>query len=100
MGGRHTEFVGFNTLDLFARQCLDDPDVNKTIDYLFVGQGTAEAQARWAHAALRCTRLCSITQELSPGYVVGRAVRVQTLSPSKLPKCMRLQKTVDTEFLL
>jgi len=58
MGGRHTIFVGFNSLDLFAnfgvlsagdndpenvfKKFLNDPDVNKKIDYLFVGQGTAE----------------------------------------------------------
>jgi len=58
MGGRHTAFVGFNNLDLFANfgvlsagdpdsekvfaTFLNDPDVNKKVDYLFVGQGTAE----------------------------------------------------------
>jgi enterochelin esterase-like enzyme len=58
MGGRHTIFVGFNSLDLFANfgvlsagdnnpenvfsKFLNDPDVNKKIDYLFVGQGTVE----------------------------------------------------------
>jgi enterochelin esterase family protein len=58
MGGRHTIFVGFNSLDLFANfgvlsagdtncetvfaKFLNDPDANKKIDYLFVGQGTAE----------------------------------------------------------
>ena len=61
MGGRHTMFVGFNSLDLFASfgvlsagdvdseaaipTFLNDPDVNKKVDYLFVGQGTAEANA-------------------------------------------------------
>ena len=56
MGGRHTQFVGFNSLDLFANfgvlsagdvdseksiaKFLNDPNVNKKIDYLFVGQGT------------------------------------------------------------
>jgi enterochelin esterase-like enzyme len=59
MGGRHTAFVGFNSLDLFANfgvlsagdvdsekvfaKFLNDPDVNKKVDYLFVGQGTLEA---------------------------------------------------------
>jgi enterochelin esterase family protein len=60
MGGRHTMFVGFNSLDLFgsfgvlsagdvdAEQSLasflGDPDVNDKIDYLFLGQGTKEAE--------------------------------------------------------
>lgn len=58
MGGRHTIFCGFNSLDLFGsfgvlsagdQNCekslekfLNDPDVNKKVDYLFVGQGTLE----------------------------------------------------------
>jgi para-nitrobenzyl esterase len=62
MGGRHTMFVGFNSLDLFASfgvlsagdpdaekslaRFLSTPDVNGKIDYLFVGQGTAEAGGR------------------------------------------------------
>jgi enterochelin esterase family protein len=59
MGGRHTQFVGFECLDLFSSfavqsagdvdsektsaKFLNDPDVNKKVDYLFVGQGTHEA---------------------------------------------------------
>ena len=62
MGGRHTMFTGFNSLDLFASfgvlsagdvdaekslaRFLSTPDVNRKIDYLFVGQGTAEAEGR------------------------------------------------------
>jgi enterochelin esterase family protein len=62
MGGRHTMFVGFNSLDLFASfgvlsagdvdseksvaKFLNDPDANQKIDYLFVGQGTEEAAGR------------------------------------------------------
>ena len=62
MGGRHTIFVGFNSLDLFANfgvlsagdvnsektfeAFLNDPDVNNKVDYLFVGQGTEEAKSR------------------------------------------------------
>ena len=58
MGGRHTMFVGFNSLDLFANfgvlsggdfeteksfaKFLNTPDVNAKIDYLFVGLGTRE----------------------------------------------------------
>lgn len=60
MGGRHTIFVGFNALDLFASfgvlsagdpnpeqslaTFLGDPEVNQKIDYLFVGLGSAEAE--------------------------------------------------------
>lgn len=58
MGGRHTQFVGFKCLDLFASfgilsagdvntektsaAFLNDPAVNQKLDYLFVGQGTHE----------------------------------------------------------
>ncbi len=58
MGGRHTMFVGFNSLDLFGNfgvlsagdtdcekslaKFLNDPDVNAKLDYLFVGLGSAE----------------------------------------------------------
>ena len=60
MGGRHSMFIGFRSLDLFAnfgilsagdpnaetslKDFLNDPDVNSKVDYLFVGQGTHEAQ--------------------------------------------------------
>ncbi len=70
MGGRHTMFVGFNSLDLFASfgvlsagdvdcekslaKFLNDPDVNKKIDYLFVGQGALEAEGRMGE---RCVAL-------------------------------------------
>ena len=59
MGGRHSMFIGFRSLDLFANfgilsagdveaetsleTFLTDPDVNEKVDYLFVGQGTKEA---------------------------------------------------------
>lgn len=70
MGGRHTMFVGFRSLDLFGSfgvlsagdtssetsiaAFLNDPDVNKKVDYLFVGQGTVEAQGRMG---ARCVAL-------------------------------------------
>ncbi|MBW8242713.1 hypothetical protein K1F50_07855 [Muricauda oceani] len=60
MGGRHSMFVGFRSLDLFANfgilsagdttaettlsQFLNDPEINNKVDYLFVGQGTKEAE--------------------------------------------------------
>jgi enterochelin esterase family protein len=63
MGGRHTMFVGFNSLDLFASfgvlsagdveaekslaAFLNTPDLDRKIEYLFVGQGTAEAEGRF-----------------------------------------------------
>ena len=62
MGGRHTMYCGFNSLDLFGSfgvlsaghtdseealsDFLNDPTVNDKIDYLFVGQGDLEAQGR------------------------------------------------------
>jgi enterochelin esterase-like enzyme len=62
MGGRHTMFVGLNSLDLFRSfgvlsagdedaetsmtKFLNDPTVNKKIDYLFLGEGTVEQQGR------------------------------------------------------
>lgn len=60
MGGRHSMFVGFRSLDLFAsfgilsagdvdaekslEKFLNDPQVNRKVAYLFVGQGTEEAK--------------------------------------------------------
>ncbi|WP_232835107.1 esterase [Pleomorphovibrio marinus] len=60
MGGRHSMFIGFRSLDLFANfgilsagdvdaettlaDFLNDPEVNQKVDYLFVGQGTEEAK--------------------------------------------------------
>ncbi|KAA2218851.1 esterase [Maribacter flavus] len=60
MGGRHSMFIGFRSLDLFAnfgilsagdtdaetslKDFLNDPNVNDKVDYLFVGQGTKEAE--------------------------------------------------------
>jgi len=59
MGGRHSMFVGFRSLDLFAnfgilsagdvdaetslKSFLNDPEISEKVDYLFVGQGTEEA---------------------------------------------------------
>jgi len=60
MGGRHSMFIGFRSLDLFAnfgilsagdtdpetslKAFLNTPNVNNSIEYLFVGQGTKEAE--------------------------------------------------------
>lgn len=59
MGGRHSMFIGFRSLDLFAnfgilsagdenpetsiKEFLNDPKVNDKVDYLFIGQGSREA---------------------------------------------------------
>ncbi len=59
MGGRHSMIIGFRSLDLFAnfgilsagdanaetilKDFLNDPQVHTKVDYLFVGQGTKEA---------------------------------------------------------
>ena len=61
MGGRHTQLVGFKCLDLVSSfgclssgdpdtekssaTFLNDPDVNKKVDYLLVAQGTHEVNA-------------------------------------------------------
>jgi len=60
MGGRHSQLVGFKCLDLFSSfgilsagdpesekstpEFLNDPDINKKVDYLLVGLGTHENQ--------------------------------------------------------
>jgi len=62
MGGRHAQIVGFRCLDLFASfgilsagdpesekstpEFLNDPDINKKVDYLLVGLGTHENQPK------------------------------------------------------
>jgi len=86
MGGRHTMFVGFNSLDLFASfgvlsagdvdaekslaKFLNDPDANQKIDYLFVGQGTLEAQGRMGE---RCVALHKALEnhKITHEYYVG-----------------------------
>jgi enterochelin esterase-like enzyme len=86
MGGRHTMFVGFNSLDLFASfgvlsagdmdsekslaKFLNDPDVNNKIDYLFVGQGTEEASGRMGD---RCVALHKALEkhDITHEYYVG-----------------------------
>lgn len=86
MGGRHTQFIGFNSLDLFANfgvlsagdvdsekvsaKFLNDPDVNKKVDYLFVGQGTEEANVRMGE---RCVALHKALEhhKVTHEYYVG-----------------------------
>lgn len=86
MGGRHTAFVGFNSLDLFASfgvlsagdvdseksfsKFLNDPDVNKKVDYLFVGQGTLENEGA---LGARCAALhqALVNHNITHEYYVG-----------------------------
>jgi enterochelin esterase family protein len=86
MGGRHTLFVGFNSLDLFGSfgvlsagdvdsettiaKFLNDPTVNKKVDYLFVGQGTVEAAGRMG---ARCLALheALLKHNIKHEYYVG-----------------------------
>ncbi|WP_228486400.1 esterase [Paludibaculum fermentans] len=86
MGGRHTQFVGFNSLDLFASfgvlsagdtdsektssKFLNDPDVNRKVAYLFVGQGTGEANERIGE---RCVALhqALLNHKIVHEYYVG-----------------------------
>jgi enterochelin esterase family protein len=81
MGGRHTQFVGFNSLDLFANfrvlsagdvdtektiaRFLNDPDLNKKVDYLFVGQGAEEASGRMGERVVALHNACSIIRSLT-----------------------------------
>jgi enterochelin esterase family protein len=86
MGGRHAMFVGFRSLDLFASfgvlsagdvdaeqslaGFLADPDVDAKVDYLFVGQGTAEAEGRLGE---RCVALhqALVNHGVEHEYYVG-----------------------------
>jgi enterochelin esterase family protein len=86
MGGRHTMFVGLNSLDLFAnfgvlsagdndsesviKTFLNDPDANKKVDYLFVGQGTEEANGQMG---TRCVALHNalLNHKITHEYYVG-----------------------------
>jgi enterochelin esterase family protein len=86
MGGRHTMFVGLNSLDLFGSfgvlsagdvdsenaipKFLNDPDANKKVDYLFVGQGTYEANAA---LGARCVALhqALLKHNIKHEYYVG-----------------------------
>ena len=86
MGGRHTQFIGFNSLDLFGSfgvlsagdvdsetsiaKFLNDPKVNEKIDYLFVGQGTMEAKGRMGE---RCVALheALLRHNIKHDYYVG-----------------------------
>lgn len=86
MGGRHTMFVGFNSLDLFASfgvlsagdmepeksltTFLATSGVNDKVDYLFLGQGSGEATGR---LGARCVALHQAleTHHITHEYYVG-----------------------------
>jgi enterochelin esterase family protein len=84
MGGRHTQFVGFKCLDLFSSfgvlsagdvdtektsaDFLNDPEVNKKVDYLFVGQGTHEEKPGTRTVALRDAL---VRHKIKHDYYVG-----------------------------
>jgi len=86
MGGRHTMFVGFNSLDLFANfgvlsagdvnsetslaAFLNTPDVNPKIDYLFVGLGTLEAAGRFGERSEKL-REALVKHGIEHEYYVG-----------------------------
>ena len=86
MGGRHTMFVGFKSLDLFGSfgvlsagdvdsekslaSFLNDPEANRKVNYLFVGQGTEEAKGRMGE---RCVALhdALTRHQITHEYYVG-----------------------------
>jgi enterochelin esterase family protein len=84
MGGRHVQFVGFKSLDLFSSfgilsagdtntektsaEFLNTPDVNAKIDYLFVGQGTHEERPGTRTVALRDAL---VEHQIKHEYYVG-----------------------------
>lgn len=88
MGGRHSMFIGFRSLDLFAnfgilsagdtepetslKHFLNDPKVNEKVDYLFVGQGTKEAEGFFN---LRCQALVDALEKhgIEHDYYIGGA---------------------------
>jgi enterochelin esterase family protein len=81
MGGRHSMFIGFRSLDLFANfgilsagdtdaetslaSFLNDPNVNNKVDYLFIGQGTEEAKGFFSR---RVDGLCKALDNHSIEY--------------------------------
>lgn len=87
MGGRHSMFIGFRSLDLFAnfgilsagdveaettlKQFLTDPTVNDKVDYLFVGQGTEEAKGFMGTRAVALHEALNSHQVKHEYYVGG-----------------------------
>lgn len=86
MGGRHTMYVGLNSLDLFASfgvlsagdtdpetslaDFLATPDVNEKIAYLFVGLGSIEAAGRFGERSENLRRAL-LKHGIEHEYYVG-----------------------------
>ncbi len=86
MGGRHSMFIGFRSLDLFANfgilsageveaetvlsDFLNDPDVNDKVDYLFVGQGTEEAKG-FFNARVQALHEALVNHQIEHEYYEG-----------------------------
>jgi enterochelin esterase family protein len=86
MGGRHTMFVGFNSLDLFGNfgvlsagdpdtekslaKFLNDRDANRKIGYLFVGLGTGESKGRMGERS-EALRQALVKHDIKHEYYVG-----------------------------
>lgn len=86
MGGRHSMFIGFRSLDLFANfgilsagdtdaetslsHFLNDPEVNNKVDYLFVGQGTKEAES-FFNQRVQGLRVALTNHDIEHEYYVG-----------------------------
>ncbi len=86
MGGRHAMYIGFRSLDLFGSfgilsagdvnaetsiaYFLNDPEVNRKVDYLFVGQGKEEANGFMGN---RCVALheALTNHNIEHDYYVG-----------------------------
>lgn len=86
MGGRHSMYIGFRSLDLFANfgilsagdsnaetslsYFLTDTSVNEKVDYLFIGQGTEEAKGFFNQ---RCVALhdALVKHNITHEYYVG-----------------------------
>ncbi|HDZ15160.1 hypothetical protein LCGC14_1160330 [marine sediment metagenome] len=86
MGGRHSMFIGFRSLDLFAnfgilsagdtdaettlKPFLNKANVNDSVDYLFVGQGTKEAEGRF-NARVQGLHEALTNHDIKHEYYVG-----------------------------
>jgi enterochelin esterase-like enzyme len=86
MGGRHTMYCGFNSLDLFASfgvlsagdpdaekslaKFLNTPGVNAKIDYLFVGLGQLESIGRMGERS-EALRKALVNHGIAHEYHVG-----------------------------
>ena len=86
MGGRHSMFIGFRSLDLFANfgilsageveaetvfaDFLNNPTTNDKIDYLFLGQGTEEDKGFFG-VRVKALHEALLNHEINHEYYVG-----------------------------